>query len=933
MASDFFSLIERQQAATTAAESIVAGDEDTSVSFKGQSVPSFKKAMKDSFLELYALAESALPFNTRSDMEAAGEPGLASNGVHKFAVVRKDSDSSNNGYWVWTGSSWEKSPWDFEAEFTNRLDSITSRVTELEQYTGSASSNDPLTSRVADLETWVINENYPFPDGGSIRFHPRNGQNGGKIGFIIQPIAGLTDVLAPGKTLSIKARLPRSQWPFNRRYQTVGGNRFEISWTGSQYFSVDIAGSLLVKFRQSGATPEFSFEIPGITSESILIELHNDGIDVVCRIFDATTGELIVAHTEPDSAPTAGLSFHSDIFCIGCSNYASMEAAMAASTYAAPNSFFVGSLADFALFGGGLLSDAEVREYLNDRGSFFDTGSRAGQCDFFRGLSGVDGLTSPSFQLNLSTEDAVVYGDVLLGGSIGPVGGVAISSRTPYFIAGIRDPQDDSARISLAVTIPIEAFGAQVFGRFFDADTGTTVVARKRIGVMPSAETGSITLDVPVYSGWLAAEFDWTDADDLTHQYLYAEPFTAGLKVMLWGQSQMAICMGEYAGHAIPDKDTVPATLAVTNVKSYRGGVNVEAPAVILQGGASDRVGLIGYLDRWSQKTRTPVCIVANTVAGTGVDQLLNDADSARDWSRLAELTAMAGGDISVHLWQWYTNNSGAANNFPQQILEPLFTGVPSSGADSTSVPVVDHHIFDGIDFRRTAHFILSPATRATVGDDGAADYDLSSNVGVVRDSQVEWAQNRGFIVGPSTSDILIANGGTANTGGPHQHPTAFKGNARLGIRLAEAVLRWFGKSTLKNPTVSQFRFVDANRTQIAMTINLPNGGVLQTAGDNPNGIEFSEDGGETWSRSGFSTSISGLDTVICSKSSGSWPENLVASFQRGGPLSYGVEEDDETLLNGCLYDSVELDVSEFGDELGTPVLGSNKVYAVQAAE
>ena len=91
-------------------EALAFGDENTSATHNGQTRDSLAKAIKGKFDALQAMVQGRLAYETKAAMDAAGAPpaGVGS------AEVLNDTDS-NIGIYFWTGSAWQKSPYDVRA--------------------------------------------------------------------------------------------------------------------------------------------------------------------------------------------------------------------------------------------------------------------------------------------------------------------------------------------------------------------------------------------------------------------------------------------------------------------------------------------------------------------------------------------------------------------------------------------------------------------------------------------------------------------------------------------------------------------------------------------------------------------------------------------------------------------------------------------------
>lgn len=86
-------------------------------------------------------------------------------------------------------------------------------------------------------------------------------------------------------------------------------------------------------------------------------------------------------------------------------------------------------------------------------------------------------------------------------------------------------------------------------------------------------------------------------------------------------------------------------------------------------------------------------------------------------------------------------------------------------------------------------------------------------------------------------------------------------------------------------------------------------------------GFEISENGGTTWTRTGFTVAITDNETVTLTKSSGAWAANVRVRAYAGGPFSYGTADELNARYKGHLYDGCEA-----ANGLGLPLLGFDPV-------
>lgn len=847
-----------------------------------------------------ALSASGDHYETKAAMDSVtGSSG-------DFAIVWNDSTADNNAFYGWSGSSWEKSLYDPVAT----------------ALAGDAALQAQIN---------ILKEGSTTTAGASIRFYERNLRDSGdseKFGTVFQSKDGLPPILGSGNSMMIKARLPQEMMAENSSYQVFGharaGGYFNMEYVGSHYFSDSLANTIFMRLKRIGGDTEYEIATTAFTEKDVLLYVEDDGANINLYVHSCVTGNQIATGTVVGTIASDGIQLYRDGISFGAAD----GNAAASSSLSAPNSGFIGSLSDFAILSARLSEVQRSSLAINDTKialiDFYGAGSSS--VGFFRQFHGKDGL-SDCAEFPSDADDSVIYGSVNSGSSIGKSGvseGVEandfyVEEKIIGFIAAIEHPGATSARVKYDITVD----AGSTDPIFCDIYSSTGAKIRTSKLITPNGTDAEYTayLDLPVRNEWMTLRF-YNSAMSHYHN----NGITAGVVVCFTTQSQGEIAMERYDA-GLEKFDRVASILYFSRRPNYTTFPNVE-----IIDSSCIRDGIQAWCNRWFQLNDIPIMIVANCDPGTGVDEWLDDSNTDRSWSDTVEMLELCDKRVSCILWMWVTNNLGAGENYARDILTPLIEGIPATGTAPLAVPVVDHYLYDGIDFEFAPSFIISPPTGHRMSTAGPFDYDaMSEALGKARDSQVQWAESKGFTVGPFINDLLIANGGSDNSGGPHQHPFEFRGNPRVGIRLGEALARWNGSSNLKNPTVKEFRFADATSTIIDMEVNMVNFGRLQTDGGDIEGIEISVDGGTVWSRSGFSAAIHNSKTVRLTIDSGTWPATTKIRYQAFGPFAYGTSVDELTTIRGALYDAAPLDGSAIGDGLGVPVAGSTTVYDVLA--
>ncbi|MFK4751430.1 hypothetical protein [Oceanobacter antarcticus] len=835
---------------------------------------SVQAAMAEKFDTLQAQIQGRLAFETLADLQASGAPA---SGESAEVLL----DGSNNGIYMFIDGGWVKS--DF---------------------------GQPAAISKISL------------DGKSIRFYERNGLSPEKLsssGVLWQSKTGMPVFMGANTSFGFKLKIPFYATAENRAFKIMGTGKypagFYFAFYGQHFNSAINAKKLKFYVRVSGSVQPIQILTDEIDSEDVQIVVVDDGQEIHLYVIDAQNGGIISATSATGTTAGGITSLSGDGFLIGGSGNAGILTG-----YDEPNGLWPGSISDVFMLSSAL-SEAQLADIVVADTQRWLTDNAPADVRFYRSLAGIDGCKNSGDFVD-SSADTEIIGRVYSGSSIGRCGSEFWLNEKPVgFIAGISGPSASSAEMMLDCMTD-GAIAGVLECQVLDAD-GYALTSWMAAATLSSGNTtATARVRLPVTNKWLAIDFR-CGSSSLMHR----NPVAAGVKIQLIGQSQMVI-FSNSTDLGIT-QNAIPASLcrlnSPTGYETLPSLIRVDDQAV------SD--GIAAMLTHWSAKNSIPVCIIADCVAGTGVDQWLDDADPARQWQLSADMTMLAGRDVSAYVWAWVTNNQHAAADYMSKIFQPLLDG-KATGSDAESareIAVVDHTLFDGT-FRSCRDFIIMPATGHRTTSGGPFDADSGyANVSLARDSQALWADVNG-IVGPFTSDIEIANGGIANSGGPHQNPDSWRGNPRIGVRIAEALCRWNRSSTSKNPVIDRFVFTDSGKTSINMIVMMPNYGHLQTDGsESVTGIELSADGGATWSRSGFAAAIVASDTVRISKVSGSWSDGLLARYQFGGPWSYGTAVDEISQITGCLYDGTNIDGSDFGDLLGIPVSGSSEFFTVRS--
>lgn len=484
--------------------------------------------------------------------------------------------------------------------------------------------------------------------------------------------------------------------------------------------------------------------------------------------------------------------------------------------------------------------------------------------------------------------------------------------------------------VPVAGRASVSLAGAVAQVRAFDEATGQLTKDWTPVtgGTIAADGSWSGTVALPINSGWGHLDARPGTNDALKHRLRSKVGVGYALGVM--GQSQMEIALTATGMGYTP-----PAAAAVSIAIQDRTGNDI----ITLKRSRPDRpvsdfAAVVGQV--LAQKNITaPVALLGMVKGGSSMGDLMDDSLTARLWTDLTRMTALAGREVSVIGLNWATEDMGSGNIGSGYII-PLATGAAPSGPLAAPY-TVQHHLKDGT-FQSGMVVALSPVTRHTdTSKTGATDNSggaYTGNAGKARADYYAFAASRPdafAAMGPSLDDMAITS-----SGGPHQPTNVDEGPARVARRWLIATLRALSLDTTTDPSIMAATLASGGAA-IEVTVSRPNGGSIQTAwaikgvavpsGETTvQGFEVSTDGGTTWSRSGFTAEIvdAAAGTVRLTKASGTWAAGTRLRYLANGPLDYGLPTEAQKLYHGMLYESGPLEGG-----LGLPVRG---LYAATLA-
>ncbi|PCJ20872.1 MAG: hypothetical protein COA96_15610 [SAR86 cluster bacterium] len=514
---------------------------------------------------------------------------------------------------------------------------------------------------------------------------------------------------------------------------------------------------------------------------------------------------------------------------------------------------------------------------------------------FHREIDPITGLFSKNAACVNDTSSACVYID---GANLAPGSDFRRQDTTNYltfdafptgYVHGLQ-----AGDVSKSVTFSGTAGGytGNVEVRLVYENTGVVHTDWAVVGAISGGTwSGSISINKSS-NGWVFAQV--RPASTPAAITNCREPFGIGWKFAFFGQSQGGILMTSTARTDLVDDVNVHrvslglyrnlfATSTTANME--RVGLRTDEDALFGDGVTAIVQQLALYDDD------TPICIMSHTENGTGVEALMEDADSNRDWTDADVMIALAGSDVTAIVWNWGTNDLGQGVNY-DELLDAVIDGTPAQSF------VIDNYFNDGT-FDTGFGFVMSPLTRAKSTSTGPFDESQSGSYETVRKAQIDWAILNDHTIGPNVNMQL----GTAE--GPHQDGDVARGNPLFGQMIAIGMARHVSLDTTTNPSLQGDAYINSAGTIITIPVTLPNGGTLTaTATSAITGFEVQDGGSGSFSRSGFTAVISGSNVVL-TKSSTSWAAGTVVDYQSGGPMSYGTAGPSETtLLDGVLYET-----------------------------
>ncbi|MEO1220290.1 MAG: hypothetical protein AAFY42_02910 [Pseudomonadota bacterium] len=759
---------------------------------------------------------------------------------------------------------------------------------------------------------------------GSLQFPPLNRKYDNHGGSIAYPTDNLTasgdEVFAYNKVCAfwIQLEFPWERLDFNNGYQAFGtssnstgsqstsGTAFQAAFWGGAWNQTFRRNNFFLRANRSG-TDLVDLEVDlnalqAANARNILLVFSSDGSGTFrSRAF--ATGQPVTTGTSVNGnlhRLTTTFTTHIRLGDVGIDATDDSQSAAGNIKAAWPGSVFSHGFVE-----GTEGSDSEWQAIIDGAGI---EASLGGATAFtlardFRGASSISDALAASF-----TGDATLAGVEL--GTI-TKGSTARQSASKFLtfdaLPGgyVADIKKDQTTGSVALTGGQSAgLSGRLFARAVDPATDSVLSPPVEVGSI--AAIANASFNPSGFPAWGVVEV-WAESDPETVCRL-AEWFGCGDKVGAIGQSQVEYALNR---SGLPIATTEPMSFVLR-------GPNRPQIVPIIAAMTTEYNGAKGIAQRLAQVNGgRAVCVVDVSQAGTSADQWTDDG-VGRPWQDDVDMAALAGTDKQP-VWNWFTSDVGLDYN---DVFDDVVLGTgPLAG---------DHTLFDGSVFDQTGYLLaVSDPSRSTNGNAGAGPSDFDTAT-VQRSEAVaeqrNWVANNPSLAlfGPNVPDMAIDDDAAAQSppgdtqlAGPHPSIWVSEGGWRLGYRMGEAAARAKGYSTLQDPALDAAgASINGGRTVITIPMVLPNAGSSPVTQDSAaiGGFEFSEDGGSTWSRSGYSAQVVSSSVEI-TKSSGSWAANLQWRYAPYGPYSFGTLVELDAPYKGHLYDGV----SGFEGGLGLP--------------
>lgn len=494
------------------------------------------------------------------------------------------------------------------------------------------------------------------------------------------------------------------------------------------------------------------------------------------------------------------------------------------------------------------------------------------------------------------------------------------------------EPFETSATFSLSGKTSL-ADGQEIECRVFSQRDGTVAMDWTSVATV-SSNTFTASITCPVTKGWGYFEFRAaSDPENTNLQHITRRPMGVGYGIRLIGQSQVTIATGTAAQAAA---SSYTADLSVSDIGNAAYSISraldvdtdqFETTFVVNEQCMPQSDSVLSY--GWTLDQHgidAPFEFIVHAKQSTSQIQWVDDSNSGRNWTVDEDISSYFGADFTAAYKDWITSiAANASSDMETKILDEVIMGTtagtgPTINGSGYSY-VRNHSIYgnskDDAVFNVTTRspiIIVGEGTRHATETPHSPISDTSEPAGAETNlTQYRLLRQhiRSFIANNSVAyeGVPTIDIGIAAAGGAHQNDTPY-GKMRIAIRWMESILKGLGLATFNVPEI-QDSLVRSGDT-ITVTIDMKSMGDLVVGTDLTGvsvpagypaltGWEVSEDGGSTWSLSGFTASITSTSgTVELVRDSGNWPANTQVRYAFGGPATRDTGSDDE--VNGLLY-------------------------------
>lgn len=324
------------------------------------------------------------------------------------------------------------------------------------------------------------------------------------------------------------------------------------------------------------------------------------------------------------------------------------------------------------------------------------------------------------------------------------------------------------------------------------------------------------------------------------------------------------------------------------------------------------RDGVILLTRHLRRDTSKPLALIDSTLSGTSIFDLLDDAQTGRQWADLvAGVSPLAARDslgrrlvsATALMWEAFFSRT----DWCGQALRPLVLGLESvdqgAGAGAKIAQGdINHSLYDNEEFSLERKLVVMPANRSAASNPASysATTDESSKA-VTRADMRNNAQGvlASIMVGvESTNHAIVAQ--------TDAHPSHYRltGMVPFTRAVADSLAIGLGLKTKKGPyAFTSYAWGGTNATVIATVDGNVAGAELDVEGNlfassygaSPvaaigqavEGWEVQDGGAGAWTKDGFSAVVSGTRTATITKTTGTWAAGTKFRFHPGAPAQY----------------------------------------------